>query len=167
MAVDKIVLLKDVEKQISSLRNKAIGLLARREQSRDELQRKLHLKSVEKGWNVDLEFLLDELERQGLQSDLRFSEVLIRSKANAGFGPSRLYQWGVQYGLDRNLVYHQMLEQKFDWRANALQQKRKHCGWAVAVSPQERAKQARYLYQRGFSQEHIYYALDAQLDERP
>mgnify|MGYP000179687017 CR=1 FL=1 len=36
---------------------------------------------LEKGWDVDLEHLLDELHRQGLQSDLRFSEVLIRSKA--------------------------------------------------------------------------------------
>ena len=165
--MEKRVVLTGVEKQISSLRHKAIGLLARREQSRDELQRKLHLKAVEKGWNVDLEFLLNELERQGLQSDLRFSEVLVRSKANAGFGPSRIYQWGVQYGLDRNLVHQQMLEQQFDWRNNALQQKCKHCGWAVATSPQDRAKQARYLYQRGFAQEHIYYALDAQLDERP
>ena len=156
-----------LEKQMSSMRNQAIGLLARREQSRSELQRKLHLKMLEKGWNVDLEYLLDELERQGLQSDLRFSEVLVRSKVNAGYGPSRLYQWGVQYGLSRDLVVQQMQEQQFDWFQIALQQKCKHCGSAVAISLHERAKQARYLYQRGFAQEHIYYAIDTQSDERP
>jgi regulatory protein len=160
------IVLADVEKQMSALRYKAIGLLARREQSRGELQRKLHLKAVEEGWSVNLEFLLDELQRQGLQSDLRFSEILVRSKVNAGYGPLRLYQWGVQYYLDRDLVHDQIVQQQFDWFEKALQQKRKHCGWALATTPQEKAKQARYLYQRGFAQEQIYYALDAQPDER-
>ena len=73
--------LADAEKQMSALRYKAIGLLARREQSRGELRQKLYLKAVEKGWNVDLEYLLDELQRQGLQSDLRFSEVLVQANA--------------------------------------------------------------------------------------
>lgn len=153
------------EKQVSALRYKAIGLLARREQSRSGLQRKLHLKMLEMDWNVDLEDLLDELIRQGLQSDLRFSEVLVRSKANAGYGPLRLYQWGVQYGLDRDLIFRQMQEQQFNWFENALCQKRKHCGWALASSLKERSKQARYLYQRGFSQDHIYHALDTPPNE--
>jgi len=161
------IVVSDIEKQTFSLRYKAIGLLARREQSRNELLRKLHIKAVENGWRVDLEGLLDDLRRLGLQSDLRFSEVLVRSKANAGYGPSRLYQWAVQYGLDRELVFKQMQEQQFDWFAKALQQKRKHCGWAVASSLKERSKQARYLYQRGFAQEHIYHALDTQPDEQP
>jgi regulatory protein len=161
------IVLADVEKQMSALRYKAIGLLARREQSRGELRRKLHLKAVEEGWNVNLEFLLDELQRQGLQSDLRFSEVLVRSKANAGYGPLRLYQWGVQYCLDRDLVHDQIVQQQFDWFERALQQKRKHCGGALAITPQDKAKQARYLYQRGFAQEQIYYAINAQPDELP
>ena len=156
-----------LEKQMSSMRYKAVGLLARREQSRSELQRKLHLKMLEKGWDVDLGHLLDELQRQGLQSDLRFSEVLVRSKVNAGYGPARLYQWGVQYGLSRDLVFQQMQEQQFDWFQVALRQKCKHCGSALAISLHERAKQARHLYQRGFAQEHIYFALDTQPDERP
>ena len=165
--MDKLSASIDSVKQTSALRYQAIGLLARREQSRSELQRKLHLRVLEKGWDVDLEYVLNELHRQGLQSDLRFSEVLIRSKANAGYGPSRLYQWGVQYGLDRELVHTQMQEQQFDWFANALKQKRKHCGLSLAINLKERAKQARYLYQRGFAQEHIYYAIEALPDDRP
>jgi len=165
--MQELVATIEAKKQISALRYQAIGLLARREQSRVELQRKLHLRMVEKGWNVDLEYLLDELQRQGLQSDLRFAEVLVRSKANAGYGPARLYQWGIQYGLDRDLVHDQILGQQFDWFENALKQKRKHCGLALAITAQERAKQARYMYQRGFAQEQIYYALDAQPGELP
>jgi regulatory protein len=163
--MEKWVVLAGVEKQMSALRYQAIGLLARREQSRGELRRKLHLNAVEKGWSVDLEFLLDELQRQGLQSDLRFSEVLVRSKVNAGYGPLRLYQWGVQYGLDRDLVHDQIVWQQYDWFEKALQQKRRHCGEALAISPQEKAKQARYLYQRGFAQEQIHYALDTPPEE--
>lgn len=150
-----------VKKQLAAVRYQAIGLLSRREQSRAELHRKLQVKVLEKGWIVDLHELLDELQRQGLQSDVRFSEVLVRSKANVGYGPSRIYQWGLQYGLDRELVRLQLIEQQFDWFEIALQQKRKHCGTALADTTHERAKQSRYLYQRGFSQEHISYALGA------
>jgi len=157
----KPMLAVGIEKQTAALRYKAISLLARREQSRNELQRKLDIKAVENGWRVDLETLLDDLYRLGLQSDLRFCEMLVRSKANAGYGPSRIYQWGHQYGLDRDLVHQQLLEQQFNWFEKALQQKRKHCGRALAPSPKERAKQARHLYQRGFAQEQIYYALGA------
>ncbi|MCO4838262.1 MAG: regulatory protein RecX [Oceanospirillaceae bacterium] len=161
----KPVLVEGIEKQTAALRYKAIGLLARREQSRHELQRKLHIKAVENDWRVDLETLLDDLCRLGLQSDQRFAEVLVRSKANSGYGPSRLYQWGLQYGLDRELVHQQLLEQSFDWFEKALQQKRKHFGHALATDLKDRAKQAKYLYQRGFAQEQIYYALDAHPDE--
>ena len=35
----------------------------------------------------------------------------------------------------------------------------------LASDLKERAKQAKYLYQRGFAQEQIYYALDAHPDE--
>jgi regulatory protein len=160
--MEKWAMLTDPEKQMSALRYQAIGLLARREQSRGELRRKLYLKALEKGWSLDLEYLLDELQRQGLQSDLRFSEVLVRSKANAGYGPLRLYQWGVQYGLERELVHDQIVQQQYDWFEQALRQKQKHCGAALATSLREKSKQARYLYQRGFSQEQIHYALNTQ-----
>ena len=161
----KLVLVEGVEKQTAALRYKAIGLLARREQSRNELQRKLHIKALENGWQVNLESLLDDLYRLGLQSDQRFAEVLVRSKANAGYGPSRVYQWGLQYGLNRELIHQQLLEKNFDWFEKALQQKRKHYGQVLASDLKERAKQAKYLYQRGFAQEQIYYALDAHPDE--
>ena len=66
--MDKLSVSIDSAKQASALRYQAIGLLARREQSRSELQRKLHLRMLEKCWDVDLEYLLDELHRQGLQA---------------------------------------------------------------------------------------------------
>jgi len=40
------IMVSDIEKQTFALRYKAIGLLARREQSRNELQRKLHINAV-------------------------------------------------------------------------------------------------------------------------
>ncbi len=151
-----------INKQLASLRYQAMGLLARREQSRTELQQKLQIKCLAKDWVVDLDHLLDELERQGLQSDERFAEVLVRSKANDGYGVTRIFQWGYQYGLSRLLVQSQVDVQQPDWFEIALAQKRKHCGWCVATDAPTRAKQARYLYQRGFAQEQIQYALQAQ-----
>jgi len=149
-------------KQLASLRYQAMGLLARREQSRSELLQKLQIKCLAKDWFVDLDHLLDELERQGLQSDQRFAEVLVRSKVNDGYGVTRIFQWGHQYGLSRLLVQSQVDSQQPDWFEIALAQKRKHCGWSVATDASARAKQARYLYQRGFAQEQIQYALQTQ-----
>ncbi|MCS5557966.1 MAG: recombination regulator RecX [Oceanospirillaceae bacterium] len=152
----------NTDKQLASLRYQAMGLLARREQSRSELQQKLQIKCLAKNWVVDLDHLLDELERQGLQSDERFAEVLVRSKARDGYGVTRIFQWGHQYGLSRLLVQWQVDAQQPDWFEIALAQKRKHCGWRVATDAPARAKQARYLYQRGFAQEQIQYALQMQ-----
>ena len=149
----------------AALRYKAIGLLARREQSRNELHRKLQVKADEEGWRVDIDALLEDLIRLGLQSDLRFSEVLVRSKANDGYGPIRVYQFGLQYGLNSELIRQQLEKQNFDWFERALKQKRKHCGFAIAIDAKERSKQVRYLYQRGFSRDHISYAISVDPDQ--
>ena len=151
-----------LKQQIAALRYKAMGLLARREQSRAELLKKLQLKALDKGWNVDLNHLLDELEQLGLQSDARFAKVLVRSKINNGYGEARIFAWAHQYGLSRLLVQQQLDEQAPDWYQKALLQKRKHCGYSIATSAQERSKQGRYLFQRGLSQEQIQYALQAE-----
>ena len=128
-----------LKQQIAALRYKAMGLLARREQSRAEL-----------------------LKQLGLQSDARFAKVLVRSKINNGYGEARIFAWAHQYGLSRLLVQQQLDEQAPDWYQKALLQKRKHCGYSIATSAQERSKQGRYLFQRGFSQEQIQYALQAE-----
>ena len=69
-----------------TLRERALGLLARREHSRVELARKLapHAESAE-----ELEALLDDLCARRLLSDERYVEMRLNARA-ARFGNARL-----------------------------------------------------------------------------
>ena len=57
---------------------RALGLLTRREHSRRELSRKLTSRGVEA---ADVRSAVDRLEAEGWQSDTRFAEALVRSRA--------------------------------------------------------------------------------------
>ncbi|MDP6967520.1 MAG: regulatory protein RecX [Gammaproteobacteria bacterium] len=141
-------------------RDRALLLLARREHSRYELVHKLsHYRDT-----VDLEALLDELVELGLQSDRRYASVLVRSKAQSGYGLARIRQWGKQYGLCHEDMSLAIEEQQFDWFAAALRQRQKHFGVMPPSTIQDKAKQMRYLYNRGFSQDQIHYAVDAEVN---
>ena len=71
-----------------SLKGRALKLLAQREHSRLELQRKLAA-HVEEG--DDLPAILDELEKRGFISEQRVVASVIHSKASR-FGTARLVQ---------------------------------------------------------------------------
>jgi len=66
----------------------ALRLLSRRSHSRKELSRRL----VEKGFEEDdIEDVIDELERIGLQSDEEFASMFARSKwRQSTWGPQRI-----------------------------------------------------------------------------
>ncbi|GAB6090184.1 regulatory protein RecX [Spirochaeta dissipatitropha] len=70
------------------VRRKALDALSRAEHSRQKLEQKLTLK----GYPIDcIREILDELEQQGLQSDLRFAEVWGRSRMERkGEGPRKV-----------------------------------------------------------------------------
>ena len=77
------------------LYNKALNYLARREHSRLELKRKLSQFSD----NIDdINAVLDKLDDKKLQSDERFSESFIHSKASK-YGQERLKETLKQKGV--------------------------------------------------------------------
>ena len=51
-------------------------------------------------------------------------------------------------------------ERRDDWREQALAARRKRFGAGAPEDFEEKARQSRFLAQRGFEQEHIRYALD-------
>ncbi len=83
-----------------SLRNRALGLLARREHSRVELRRKLAPKVAE---GDDLESLLDDLVQRGWLSDQRFVEQAVRAKAGR-MGAVRIAHDLRAKGVDEALI---------------------------------------------------------------
>ena len=130
-----------------SLKARAVGYLSRREHSRAELARKLapHAESPEQ-----LDQLLDALERENWLSNARFAESLVHRRASR-YGAARVMQEARthQLGGEQLADLQQRLRATEMERARAVWQKR----FGVAPgSPEEKARQMRFLAARGFSQ---------------
>jgi regulatory protein len=133
-----------------SLLARALGYLARREHSRAELARKLapHAESTE-----EMQRVLDELERDRLLSDRRFTEVLVRSRGER-FGAARVRQELRAHGVGDALVREAVGELARTELQRARAVWRRKFGAAPADAA-ERARQMRFLAQRGFDAEVI------------
>jgi regulatory protein len=137
-----------------SLKARALRYLSAREHSRLELARKLtrHLQEGD-----DLDQLLDWLVAQKFLSDARFAESLINRRA-ARFGSSRILSELQTHGLDDDAVSTLRISLLEDENERAFQVWEKKFG-TVATSHEERAKQMRFLLQRGFSHSAIQFAI--------
>jgi len=128
-----------------TLRQRALGLLARREHSRAELARKLapHAASEE-----ELTSLLDDLAARRQLSDGRYAAERVASRARR-YGDARLVQELRQKGVAEETVSAALAEADSELE-RARQVWAKKFGQAPADLA-ERAKQTRFLAARGFS----------------
>jgi len=168
MSVSESLIFKsdEVEQARQFIYKKAIDLLSRREHSREELAQKLRLKSGASDEIKDalLPELLDSLDDQGFLSDDRFAEMVIRSRFAKGQGPIRIRLELKQKGVDSAIINSNFDEFDADWFELAVTTQRKRFGERPADLP-ARAKQMRFLASRGFSSEHIEYALSLASDD--
>ena len=135
----------------SSLRERALRLLARREHARDELARKLssHADSSE-----ELLALLDDLSARGILSDQRYVEMRMNARG-ARFGNARLAYELRSQGISGELVAV-ALAATDDELARARQVwQRKFGDKPQGLDTTERIRQMRFLMSRGFSGETI------------
>lgn len=129
-----------------SLKARALRLLARREYSRAELERKLAAHADEPG---ALAQALDELSALGFINEERVAASLLHRRAPR-LGAARVLQEMKAKGLGAAALADaaaQLRETELE-RARAVWQKK---FGAPAASLAERAKQARFLASRGFS----------------
>jgi len=149
-----------------SLKARAVGLLSRREHSRIELQRKLapHAENPEA-----LSKVLDELSREGWQSDERFTQGLVHRKAT-GHGLTRIVQDLKKQGITPEAIatVRSALKETELSRAQAVwAQKFGSQPIQFPLSLSEYARQGRFLASRGFSTEVIRRVLkDASISEK-
>jgi regulatory protein len=129
-----------------SLKGRALKLLAQREHSRLELQRKLAA-HVEEG--DDLNAVLDELEQRGFISVERVVESVLRSKAGR-YGAARLVHDLRSKGLDDEVVRNASEQLRDTELERARELWRKRFGTPPA-DIKEKAKQLRFMASRGFS----------------
>ena len=128
-----------------------MDLLARREHGRAELACKLRQRGAA-GEMIDAE--LERLAEEGLLSDQRFLECFIRSRANAGYGPLRIRDELGQRGLPCSAVERALADSGIDWADNLRQLWRRRFA-GLPQDARERAKQGRFLLQRGFALEGV------------
>lgn len=149
------------EATLAQVQSAAVGLLARREHSAQELRSKLLAKS----YPVELvSAALEQLAAQGLLSDGRFAEVFARARANKGYGAVRIAQELRRRGVADEQIAPVLNEAKETWRAQITQVRRKRFGEELPQTNADRAKQARFLLQRGFTSEQVRALLRGKLD---
>ena len=128
-----------------SLRARAMRLLARREHSRAELERKLSHIAHE---GDDVGTVIEELAQRGWLSDARYAEQTVRAKARR-FGPVK-----VAHDLRAKGVADEAIEAAFrvagdDGTADIERVWRTRFS-AIPDNDRERARQVRFLQGRGF-----------------
>lgn len=135
----------------------AVRLLARREHSRAELNRKLAARGIEPGLIGEV---LDALARRRLQSDERYAESLIASRIGRGQGPVRIRRELAERGVDPALVEAAIENAGADWPQLARKTRSRRFGAEIPTDWNERGRQARFLEYRGFTGEQIRFALE-------
>ena len=134
-------------RQQLSLKARALKYLSTREHSRLELARKLSRYAVE---GDDVDALLDFLEKNNWLSQERFAESLINRKASR-FGNSRVMAELQSHGIKGEALDEIKSSLADSETARAREVWQRKFG-TVAADAAERAKQMRFLLQRGFSQ---------------
>ncbi len=134
--------------------------LARREHSVLELRRKLAARDFD---SAEIDTTLAELQADGLLSDARFAEAFVRGRIRRGQGPLKICLELASRGVAGELATEVLAGE--DWAALAKAARRKRFGQNPPREYRERARQARFLQQRGFAMEHIQAALGAAADD--
>lgn len=147
----------------------ALSLLAKRDYSRQMLKDKLYKKEYTQ---AEIDAALDHLEELNYLNDQRFSESLVRYRAELSrWGKTRIKQDFYKKGLSSDLadkalsLYEQGSlssdEQEVNWAENAYVLLEKRFGtYEGYLEPKEKARRINFLLRRGFSQSEALYALE-------
>ena len=131
----------------TDIRRAAMDLLARREHSKRELQQKLTLRFS----NRDLiNQAIEQLCEEHLQSDDRYAEAYLYSRAQRLYGPTRIRAEMRERGIADEIIAAAFLNADIDWQANLRKLETNKFGQKSPADLQEKAKRVRFLQYRGF-----------------
>jgi len=139
-------------------RKKAMDYLARREHSQYELCRKMEKIGFDSNVALDA---IEQLKKDGLQSDRRFVEAFLQSRIGQGKGPTRIRADLSQRGIPDAMIHEALSEAEQDWFALARETRQKKFGADVPSDFNEKARQMRFLQYRGFEPSQIKAAVSA------
>lgn len=139
------------------IKSRIIRALARREHSRYELRVKMTLKSFDSD-SVDL--VLDEFESENLVSDERFAEAYCYHRKSRGFGPVRVASELKERQVSDKLISEYVDLAEESWFESAVYQREKKFGTNKVGDFTQKAKQMRFLLQKGFTHDQISFAME-------
>ena len=133
-----------------TLRERALGLLARREHSRVELARKLETAGFDRD---EIGILLDAFEAKNWLSDQRFAESYVADH-RARAGSVKLAYDLRQRGVPDSIIYNVLCDNRDSELERAREVWKKKFGVPPADAG-DKAKQFRFMQSRGFTLEVI------------
>lgn len=138
----------------ASARLAAIPWLARRDYCSPELRRKL----CELGYDeAAAEGAVARLVAERAVNDTRYCERYVAYQAQRGQGPFRIRRDLESEGLGADLIQGALAAE--DWRERCLEVRRRRFGPEPPAEWKEKGRQAKFLQYRGFSSDHIRFAL--------
>ena len=138
--------------------HRAIALLARREHSCLELKRKLEQKEfVTEEVGPVIEWLIEN----DYISDERFADVIVRHRAEKGYGSRFIQNELAQKGVDSSIFQNVVKNHQIDWYLQAELAYNKRFGHQPIKDHKDKAKRIRFLQYRGFSSEEIMTVISA------
>ena len=141
----------------SELRQRAVGLLARRDHARRELETKLRQKV---GEHPALNTVMAWCEEHGFIDDRRFAGFFVRSRIERGQGALRIRQELQLKGVDNELIAQALEAAEVDWFALAREGRARRFRQYPGKDQKAKARQLRFLQQRGFDAEQSFAALE-------
>lgn len=139
---------------------RALGLLVRREHSRQELTRKLQARGIAE---AEAAAAVERMAQAGWQDDSRFACSLARTRSAAGYGPLRIHAELAGHGLDPTAVqaaFAALAEAgDDDWATRARELVCRRHGPPERLDLATQRKAADFLLRRGFDGDSIRAAL--------
>lgn len=147
----------DPREQRLAVRKRAMNMLARREHAPAELAAKLERRGHE---GDAVLAVLDELIDDGLVSETRYADAIVASHARRGVGPVRIRADLLAVKVAETQIDRAFADAEIDWCELACTVRDKRFGARIPDDFPTKAKQMRFLQQRGFSGDEIAAAVD-------
>jgi regulatory protein len=137
---------------IEKIQRSALALLTRRDHTKLELAQKL----ARKGYAAeDISTVLDRLEESGLINTNRYIQNFITYRRSRGYGPRRIAMELHTKGAPEALIDEYLNIHDNSWLTEIHNVWQKQFKGRTPADHQTRAKQMRFLFNRGFTQEQI------------
>lgn len=104
----------------------------------------------------DINVAIEQLKKEGLQCDSRYTEALVHDRVSRGYGPRHITHELKQKGVRDELCEEYIDERDPQWIERLADVRKRKYGDNMPPDYKEQAKQSRFLQYRGFSSDQIH-----------